>query len=175
MQQSDISYHLAMCIYAILFASPAPVAKSDILEKLHLPGDAFIDGLNALEIILQNSSPLRLREFEDKLQLETRPEFADYIVSVTNRQKKKTLSKESLETLSVIAYKQPITKSAVDEVRGVDCDKTLDTLIELGLIRRTGRLDQLGAPILYQTTELFLQVMGLRSLSDLPDIAQSRD
>lgn len=164
-----------MGIYAILFASPGPVSQRDIIDKLRIPPQSFTDGLKQLNDILSTTSPLRIRYFEEMMQLETRPEYADYIVTVTGRQKKKPLSKEALETLSVVAYKQPVTKAAVDDVRGVDCEKTLDTLVECGLIRRTGRLDQLGAPILYQTTDLFLQVMGLRSLAELPEISLSQD
>ena len=84
--------------------------------------------------------------------------------------KKKTLSQATLETLTIIAYKQPITKVEIEDIRGVKCDKTIQTLLENNIIKEAGRLNKIGKPILYKTTDEFLKLLNIESIKELPKI-----
>ena len=160
-----------MALYAVLYVSPEPITKAEIQNKLNIPKEAFNDGLKALKELLATNSPLFIREIDDKLLLMTRPEFADYVRAVHKMQKQR-LSQEALETLSIIAYKQPITKAEIDRIRDVDCESTILSLMEYKLIKAIGNLNRPGSPTIYQTTDKFLQVFGLNRLADLPDMHQ---
>lgn len=106
----------------------------------------------------------------DAFQMCTREEYADCVRKVTEPKRRRGLSASALETLSVIAYNQPITKSRVEQIRGVDSSYSLLKLAERGLIDEVGRLDAPGRPILYGTTEEFLRCFGLSSLDALPEV-----
>ncbi len=127
------------------------------LEKLRCELDETNDGL---KIIRMNSS----------YQLITRDIYYDYVKKLLNEKPKNNLSNASIETLSIIAYKQPATKMEVEKIRSVKSDGPINTLIEKGLIEEVGRLDTPGKPILYGTTEVFLRSFGLEDLSQLPDL-----
>ena len=100
----------------------------------------------------------------------TNKQYADYIKKVLEPKRKKTLSQATLETLTIIAYKQPITKVEIEDIRGVKCDKVLQTLLENDLIREAGRLNRIGKPIIYRTTDEFLKLLNIERLEDLPPI-----
>jgi len=100
----------------------------------------------------------------------SRPEFAPYISRLYNEKQRSSLSYAALETLAIIAYKQPVTRVEIDAIRGVRSDRTLATLLERELIKETGRLDTVGKPILYATTDAFLDCFGLNDLSQLPTV-----
>ena len=168
---NTIDQETTMALYAVLIASSEPIAKAEIQNKLNIPEEAFKDGLIALKELLATHSPLFVSEFNDKLLLMTRPEFANYVRAIHKTQKQR-LSQEALETLSIIAYKQPVTKSEIDKIRGVDCESTIISLSEYGLIKAIGTLQRAGSPAIYQTTDKFLQVFGLNKLADLPDMDQ---
>ena len=104
----------------------------------------------------------------DHYQLATRPEYGEYIDKYFGIDKKQSLSQAMLETLSIIAYKQPITRIDIESIRGVKCEYTLGVLNDRGLIKEVGKMDAPGKPILYGTTDTFLKVFGLSSLEDLP-------
>ena len=127
------------------------------LEKLRYELDETNDGL---KIIRMNSS----------YQLITRDIYYDYVKKLLNEKPKNNLSNASIETLSIIAYKQPVTKMEVEKIRSVKSDGPINTLIDKGLIEEVGRLDTPGKPILYGTTEVFLRSFGLEDLSQLPDL-----
>ncbi|WDU84251.1 SMC-Scp complex subunit ScpB [Caloramator sp. Dgby_cultured_2] len=111
-------------------------------------------------------------EFNDKLQFSTKPEYSSFIRKLFRPESKHNLSQAALETLAIIAYKQPITKSEIDEIRGVRSDKAISTLLEYGLIREAGRLETVGRPIIYETTEEFLKYFGFKNLSELPNLIE---
>ena len=100
----------------------------------------------------------------------TKPVMYDYIVKLTHQPKKHVLTDVMLETLSIVAYKQPVTKAVIEKIRGVSCDHAINRLVEYDLICEAGRLDAPGRPILFATTEEFLRVFGLKSSEDLPVI-----
>lgn len=117
----------------------------------------------------EKKSGLIIRKFDGKYQFSTRSEHEKYISKIVKKSAKK-LSNSSLETLSIIAYKQPITRAEIDKIRGLNSQSTIDSLIERNLIRENGRLDKIGKPIIYITTEEFLKYFNLESLDDLPKI-----
>ncbi len=111
---------------------------------------------------------IRLIELEDAWQLATKPEHYDALIRVARQPKKPVLTDVVLETLSIIAYKQPVTKLEIEKIRGVKSDFAVNKLVEYGLVCETGRLDAPGRPILFGTTEEFLRYFGISSVSDLP-------
>lgn len=116
----------------------------------------------------EKESGLELVIIDEKMQLATKSDNYDYISLYLHPIKKKSLTQASLETLSIIAYKQPITKPEIESIRGVKCDKAIATLLEANLIEEAGRLDKIGKPIIYKTSQLFLKQFSLESLKDLP-------
>ncbi|MTI67810.1 MAG: SMC-Scp complex subunit ScpB [Firmicutes bacterium] len=119
-----------------------------------------------------NRRGLQIIQINDSFQLSTRPEHYEWIEKLCLPKNSKTLSNAALETLSIIAYKQPITRVEVESVRGVKCDKSITTLIEKNMVKEVGRLDKTGRPIIYGTTEYFLKYFGLENLEELPKIKE---
>ena len=119
-----------------------------------------------------NSRPggLEIIELEDSFQLCTRKEYYDTLIKVAKQPKKYVLTDVQLEVLSIIAYKQPVTRQEVEKIRGVNSDHALNRLVEYGLVGEAGRLDAPGRPILFGTTEEFLRNFGVRTAEDLPSI-----
>ena len=117
----------------------------------------------------ENSSGLIIKKYENKYQFSTRSEHEKYISNIVKKSEK-NLSNSSLETLSIIAYKQPITRAEIDKIRGVKSQSTIDSLLDKKLIRENGRLDKIGKPIIYVTTYLFLKYFNITSLDQLPKI-----
>ncbi|HAZ06545.1 MAG TPA: SMC-Scp complex subunit ScpB [Acetobacterium sp.] len=112
---------------------------------------------------------MRLVQTKDTYQLSTKPEYYTYIKEITRQQEKTGLSRAALETLAIIAYRQPVTRLAVDELRGVSSSSAIQRLLDRGLICDGGRLEAPGRPILYKTTNAFLKTMGLSSLKEMPE------
>lgn len=137
-------------------------------------------GQKELEVILKemidefnfNRRGLRIIRINDKYQLGTRPEHYDYIKKLGDSGINKNLSNAAMETLSIIAYKQPITKSEIDHIRGVRSDRALSTLIDREMIGELGRLDKPGRPIIYGTTDKFLRTFSLESIEELPVLVE---
>ncbi|MGI5851138.1 MAG: SMC-Scp complex subunit ScpB [Clostridiales bacterium] len=136
--------------------------KSEIEELMEKLVESFNSRRGGLQIIKMN----------DRYQLATRPEYGDYIDRYFGIDKKQSLSQAMLETLSIIAYKQPITRIDIESIRGVKCEYTLGVLNDRGLIKEVGKMDAPGKPILYGTTDTFLKVFGLTSLDDLPPLTE---
>lgn len=111
---------------------------------------------------------MQIIQVANTFQLTTLPEHASYFEKLASSPSHSTLSQAALETLSIIAYKQPITRTDVEEIRGVKSERAITTLVNKGLIKEIGRMDAIGRPILYGTTKEFLEYFGLRSLKDLP-------
>lgn len=136
--------------------------KEDI-EKLAVSLEARLD---------MEDSGIRLVRMGDKLQLVSKSEFADQICSALETRKPPALSAQAMETLSVVAYRQPVTKAYIEQVRGVESSYTVNSLAEKGFIEPCGRLEAPGRPVLYKTTDMFLRVFGLASLLDLPPLGE---
>lgn len=111
-------------------------------------------------------------ELDGAFQMCTKPELYDYLVKIAHTPKKHVLTDVLLETLSIIAYKQPITRLEIEKIRGVSCSHAVNKLVEYGLICEAGRLDAPGRPITFATTEEFLRYFGIESLDDLPILNQ---
>ena len=117
---------------------------------------------------------IKIIELGDSFQLCTKPETYEYLIKVAAQPKKQVLTDVLLETLSIIAYKQPITKQEIEGIRGVSCDHAVNKLVEYGLVDEVGRLDAPGRPILFGTTESFLRSVGVRNVDELPVISPDK-
>ena len=156
-------------IEAILFVCGEPVALSDIAHSLDMTESELEEAASRLADTYDlDRRGLRLNRFGGNLQLSIRPELAPFVERLLQPIQKQSLSQAALETLSIIAYRQPITKSEIEAVRGVKCDYSVQSLSAKGLIEEIGRRETLGRPILYGTTEKFLGHFGIASLDNLP-------
>lgn len=117
---------------------------------------------------------IALVELEDSFQMCTRPELYEYLVKIAKVPRKYVLSDTVLETLSIVAYKQPVTRLEIEKIRGVSCDHAVNRLVEFDLIKEVGRLDAPGRPLLFGTTEQFLRSFGVKSLEELPQLNAER-
>lgn len=117
---------------------------------------------------------IELIELEDAVQLCTKNDMYEYLVKIAKTPRKYVLSDTQLETLSIIAYKQPVTKLEIENIRGVSCDFSVNKLLEYNLIQELGRKDAPGRPMLFGTTEQFLRSFGVKSLEELPEINANR-
>lgn len=113
-----------------------------------------------------------ITELDGSYQMCTKSELYEYLIEFTKNESKMVLSDSALETLSIIAYKQPVTRLDIEKIRGVSCDYAVNRLLEFDLIKELGRLDAPGKPILFGTTEQFLRSFGVKSLEDLPEVNQ---
>lgn len=155
-------------IEAILFVAPAPVTVSQLSEALGVSTEMVEQGLQELSRHLQNGRGLRLQRHEGRFQLTSAPELAEEVEKFLGLEATARLSRAALETLAIVAYRQPITRPGVDAIRGVNSDGVIKSLLSKGLIQEVGRAEGPGRPILYGSTQDFLQHFGLNSLDDLP-------
>ena len=160
---------LCDCLECMLFVSTEPLSANQIAEALQIGQDSVEEAMSALEARLDGVSGLQLMRVAGGYQLCTRPEFADYCAIILQPARKR-LSKAALETLAIVAYRQPCTQPEVEAVRGVSVDGVIKTLQDRGLVKEAGRKQTPGRPILYATTPEFLEYFGLNDISELPDI-----
>jgi len=156
-------------IEAMLFASGNAVRGMDIADVLNVEEKDvknFVKSIN--ERFEAENRPITIREIEGSFQMCTKPKYHEYIRKIQEKKPKKVLSQSAMETLAIVAYKQPITRVEVEKIRGVNSDYALNTLTEFGLIEDIGRADLPGRPLLYSTTQEFLRKFGYSSLKDLP-------
>jgi len=160
---------LSGIIEAILFVSGDPVFIGDIASNLEI---AQLDVEHAVEHIQkkydEQHSGVRLHRFGKHIQLKTRECYAPYVEKMLQPIQRQSLSNAALETLAVVAYRQPVTRLDVEMVRGVKCDYSLQSLVNKNLIEVCGRKDTLGRPFLYRTTDEFLSHFGISSIEELP-------
>jgi segregation and condensation protein B len=162
---------LTAVIEAILFASGDRITSARLADILGIDSKACKEAFKLLQYDLENSKRgVRVREIENGFQMHTAPENQKYIDLLHDYRQKQGLSQACYEVLSVIAYKQPVTRIQIEKIRGTASDSALTRLVEKGLIRASGRLDAPGRPILYETTINFLRTFGLASTKDLPVI-----
>ena len=160
---------------ALLFVAKEPLTVELLGELLELDQRQIRELLHELEARYSvASSGLKLLSLNGGYLLCTKPETARYIETLYKKPAH-ALSKQALEVLSIIAYKQPVTRGEVDFIRGVQSDRALATLIEKGLVKDTGRKEGPGRPILYATTDQFLLHFGLSSLEDMPGLEDGSD
>ena len=163
---------LAAIIEALLFAAGKPLEVSEIVEITEQSELNILEAIKYLKQRLEGEeSGICLIKLENAYQLTTKPEYYDYMVKMMAPAQKSMLSGAALETLSIVAYNQPVTRSSVEFIRGVNSDSAINRLIERGLIEECGRLDTPGKPLIYRTTPEFLKSFGISSLDELPDIS----
>ncbi len=167
--QPPLPLDLAAQVEALLFVADEAVTVQRLAEALQEDLAAVEEALTALRGRLAGRG-LRLQRKGDRVQLVTAPELAPLVERFLGLEHTDTLSPAALETLAIVAYRQPITRAQIEAIRGVNCDAVLRTLLRHGLIQEVGRLERAGRPILYGTTMEFLQVFGLEDLEDLPPL-----
>lgn len=174
-QQEGQGSSLAQILEAVLFAAGDPVRMDELLRILGCTPEALESAAADLRTTLDDcDSALTLREVAGGWQLVTRPAYYHYLEKLTQILDHK-LTTPTMETLSIIAYRQPITKTEIEEIRGVRVEKSLARLLEYGLIEERGRKATIGRPILYATTDMFLEAFGLKSLEDLPNLLTDQE
>lgn len=164
-------------LYAMLFASDRPLSASKFAEALGgVDRDVVANLLAELcEELESQSAPVVLREIGGGYQLITKPDYAPYIRRLFQMKKNRGMSRALLETLAIIAYRQPVTRADVEAIRGVSVSHAFDSLLEKRFIKVSGVAELPGRPKLYKTTDEFLVHFGLNSLKELPSIEELRE
>ena len=158
-------------IEAVLFAMGDSVELGRIAKAIGHDTETTRRILNhMMEKYNTKDRGIHIVELENAYQMCTKQEYYDYLVNIAMQPKKAVLTDVMMETLSIIAYKQPITKLEIEKIRGVKCDHAVNKLVEYNLVKELGRLDAPGRPLLFGTTEEFLRYFGLHSLEDLPSL-----
>ena len=160
---------------AILYVAGEPVNAQALAHALNLTAMELEEAVEQLrESCVLDKRGIRLNRHGGEIQLSINPEYASYVEAFLQPVRRQSLSQAVLETLSIIAYRQPVTKSDIEAVRGVKCDYSVQLLLARGLIEERGRRDTLGRPILYGTTDKFLRHFGLEGLNQLPEEDNSK-
>lgn len=159
-------------VEAILFAAGEPIRPADVAAAFGIEPQAVTEAIEEIgQLYAARGSGLQIRRVGEGYRIYTRPEHAEAVGHFANRSRVGRLSRAALETLSVIAYRQPITRGEISRVRGVNADSALGTLQDRGLVSEVGRDPGPGRPPVYGTTPLFLEKVGLASVSELPPLA----
>lgn len=158
---------------AVLFAAgeSVPVARLSLIFEVG-PEEILKAAGELAEEYERNERGIRLLQMNNRLQLCSSPEYAQLIVKTLEQRKPPALSQSALETLSIVAYYQPVTRAVIEKMRGVDSSYTVTALQERGLIEACGKLEAPGRPTLYATTDAFLRVMGIQTLQQLPPLPE---
>ena len=156
-------------IEAIMFVSGKAIEEAYLKEKLGASDSEFKEAVSELIAKFSGESGIHLLRFNKKLQFATNPDYSKDVEAVLNPIKEKELTNAMLETLAIIAYKQPVTRIEIEEIRSVDCTYSVQNLMRLGLIEVVGRKETIGKPLLFATTDDFLKRFSISDVSDLPD------
>lgn len=161
--------HCKAALEAVLFAYAEPVSTARLSEVLGLENDVLLNLLHALaDELKKDDRGLVLLQLEDRWQLSTKTEYGDYIKAALDTRRNTPLTPAALEVLAIVAYNQPVSRSFIDQVRGVDSSSVVQTLVQKCLIEEAGRLDLPGRPVAFKTTDVFLRTFGIASLAQLP-------
>lgn len=156
-------------IEAILFTMGESVELSQIAKAIEQDNQTTEKIIhNLMDRYQQEERGIQIIELENSFQMCTKKEYYEHLVRIAMQPKKPVLTDVMLETLSIIAYKQPVTKAEIEKIRGVKCDHAVNKLVEYNLVRELGRLDAPGRPILFGTTEEFLRSFGVQAIEELP-------
>ncbi|MGM0436697.1 MAG: SMC-Scp complex subunit ScpB [Bacillota bacterium] len=162
-------------VEAFIFAAEEPIPLKDISNAVDMNKRKCRKCLKKLrEKYSKNEHGIILKEYDDKYIFKTKSQMASFISKYYEKEREVKLSSAALETLSIIAYKQPVTRSEIEEIRGVKAEKTLLTLSKYDLIKELGRKDSIGNPILYGTTDKFLEHFDIADLSELPPLEDNK-
>lgn len=169
MEEKKTESEIRAAVEAILFAAGDSVENERLAEALELDKQEMNDILKRMALRYEEADRgIRLVELSGAWQLCTKTEHYEELIRVVKQPKKTLLTDVLLETLSIVAYKQPVTRLEVEKIRGVKSDHAVNKLVEYGLIEEVGRMDAPGRPILFGTTEEFLRRFGVNSVGDLP-------
>jgi len=174
----DMLSESAAKIEAILFTASSPVSVKELAEALAIPQSAAANEIRSLFSYLEKTgSGIVLQELAGGWKLMTSPMASDVVARFrdTAQRQKIRLSKAAVETLAVIAYNQPVTRSEIEDIRGVRCERVIETLLSHGIVRIAGRKKGTGSPLLYRTTDLFLETFGLAAISELPTLEELQE
>jgi segregation and condensation protein B len=171
---SDDRISLIARLEALLFVSPGPVAPSQLAAAAEVSLYEVESGLDELEAYYLQRG-LRLQRHAGTVQLTTAPDLAGLVERFLGLESYSRLSRAALETLAIVAYKQPVIRPEIEAIRGVNSDGVLKSLLSKGLLQEMGRTDRPGRPILYGTTQTFLQHFGLNSLAELPPLDDGQE
>ena len=161
-------------IEAILFVAGEAVGIRDLAKALRVEEKELKETLKKIGSEYDyEQRGFMLKRFGDKVQLATRPLYSEDVLRLLQPVQQQSLSQAAMETLAVVAYKQPVTRAEVEQIRGVKCDYSLQSLMMKGLIQEAGRKDTIGRPILYATTDMFLSHFGIQGLEDLPPLPET--
>lgn len=173
MEKKDIKRsEIKSIIEAIMFSYGEPLSIKDLnlaINEELAPKEIEIMLDILIEEYKENNRGINIIKLGDKYQMCSNPEYSDFIKKIIEPTRKKTLSQATLETLIIVAYKQPITKTEIESIRGVKCDRVISTLLDQNLIYESARLNKIGKPILFKTTDEFLKLLDIESLDELPD------
>ena len=163
--------NIGAVIEAILFVAGDPVRVEDLAHAMNLTSSEMAEALEALSdnLTLENRG-IQLNRNGESVFLSIRPAFAPQVEAFLQPLQKRPLSQAVLETLSIVAYRQPCTRGDIEAIRGVKCDYSVQSLLNKGFIEECGQRETLGRPTLYRTTDAFLQHFGIESLDELPSI-----
>lgn len=163
-------------IQAILFASGEPISAERLANSLDIDKLTLIKLMdNLMDDFDKDESGLCIIKLNDKYQMCTKPRYSDYVRRAMDLRRHTPLSQAAMEVLAIIAYNQPVTKSFVEQIRGVDCTNIISNLNTRNLIEEKGRLDLPGRPLLYGTTLNFLKCFGISSVDELPEIKNDNE
>jgi segregation and condensation protein B len=170
---TDIELNLAARLEALLFIAPGAVTAAQLAAVMDVPTlqiEKALDDLAAEYDENKQNRGLRLQRHRGRFQLTSAPEVASWVERFLGLETSSRLSRAGLETLAIIAYRQPVTRPQVDAIRGVNSDSVLKSLLSKGLIMESGRAEAVGRPILYNTTPEFMQYFGFNAIDELPPI-----
>ncbi len=158
-------------IEAMLFAHAEPIESAQLAQVLEIEQSVVEGLLNTIgDELSKEDRGLVLLKLENRWQLSTKTQYGDYIKKALDTRRNTPLSPAAMEVLAIIAYNQPVSRSFIEQVRGVDSSHTVHTLLQKGLIEEAGRLDLPGKPVSFGTTDVFLRTFGITSLSELPPL-----
>lgn len=161
--------NLENVLESVLFVAGEPVLVSDLMFKFDVKQKEIDKAVESLQKKYDDKSGIKLLSFNGKLQFASNPNYVDQVTSILNPIRQRNLTKATLETVSIIAYKQPVTRLEIEEIRGVNCDYAINILLDHKLIEIVGRKDAVGKPALFGTTDEFLKRFNISGIGDLPD------
>lgn len=160
---------IGLLLESLLFVAQEPVPVNQLASVLRADVEVVEQALASLALLYEQRG-IRLQRDHERIQMVTAPEAAEYVRRLLGLEAQNRLSPPALETLAIVAYRQPITRAQIEAIRGVNSDSVIRTLVNYGLIEATGRLEQAGRPIIYGTTFEFLQSFGLKAVEQLPPL-----
>jgi len=158
-------------IEAILFVAGDAVEIRDLAQALEITEIETVNAVDELQREYERQvRGMRISRYGNHIKMETRADYAPYVERLLQPVQRQSLSQAAMETLAVIAYRQPVTRLDIEQIRGVKCDYSVQSLLHKGLIKDVGRKEALGRPFLYATTDFFLEHFGIADIRELPPL-----